>query len=261
MAKSALKSGSTVIDLASSMGRRAAGSAGSVVRATPSSVMAKSAKLSAGAAQLAKKGASAAAGAATSGAKLAKKGTLAAADACKKNPLLCAAGVATIGTSLYTAKKYGDMKEDQKDCIQLCYPEDWSEYVEGKIPQPNYKVMDGVSRKDPALKYAHLFPEMEDKVCNLENLKKQSIIEGKESCDKFCEKACEIDATDVIANVVKDGASAVGKVGGAAVEGAAEGLGLDSIFEKIKVNWTYIAYGFVILLILIFLGIIASYTF
>jgi len=176
---------------------------------------------------LGKVGDSVATGAKKAG-KAVSEGASKAASYCKKNPKTCAAGVAAAGVTGWAIKKYGDLKEDQKNCLALCYPEDWPEYIDGKIDAPNYKVIDGSSNIDDT-KYAAYYPDMAENLCTPENLKNKNIPEGKKSCNSYCEKVCDFDLTDVASEMVEDTAKGVGKIGGAAAKGLLDGTGISDI--------------------------------
>lgn len=187
----------------------------------------------------------------------------AAGKACKKNPKMCAAGVLGAGTAAYMTKKYLDMSEEQKECMSMCFPENWHQYVDGTVDTPNYKVIDGASLDDSNIKYAPLYDDVEvsSKLCTPDTLAEYDIPEGTDSCNVFCEAACDFDIGDVIEETVKDGVSGAKKVVKEGTKVAAdvtkgvaggvlEGLGID--LEKVK---KYGMIGGIILLILCVLSI------
>lgn len=164
---------------------------------------------------------------------------------CTKNPKMCAAAVATAGATAYMANKYLEMSAEQEECMNFCFPENWHQYVEGSIPRPNYKVIDGSSLNDSSIKYAPLYDddEVSSKLCTPDTLAEYDIQEGKDSCNVFCEAACDFDITDVVEETVKDGVSGAKKVVKEGTKAAAsvtkdlagsvlEGLGID--LEKVK---------------------------
>lgn len=202
----------------------------------------------------------------TSAAKKASDVASKAAGACKRNPKMCAAGVLGAGTAAYAAKKYIDMTEDQKDCMNMCFPEDWAKYVDGQIDKPNYKVVDGASLDDSSIKYAPLYDDLEvsSRLCTPDSLRKYDIPEGTDSCNIFCESACDFDISDVVQEVVSDGTKAVADgtkevvkagsnaaadVGGSAFQGLMDGLGID-----LKQAKKYLIIGVIVILLLFVLS-------
>lgn len=182
---------------------------------------------------------------------------------CAKNPTICAAAVASAGAAAYMTKKYLDMSEEQEQCMNLCFPENWHQYVDGTVDTPNYKVIDGASLDDSNIKYAPLYDDVEvsSKLCTPDTLAEYNIPEGKDSCNVFCEAACDFDLSDVVEETVKDGVSGAKKVVKEGTKAAAditkdlagsvlEGLGID--LEKVK---KYGMIGGIILLILCVLSI------
>jgi hypothetical protein len=185
------------------------------------------------------------------GASAAKK----AGTVCIKNPKLCAAGVLAVGTAAYAANKYNNLSKDKKDCMALCYPENWSEYVAGSIPQPNYKVEDGSSLGDPNIKYAPLYDdeEVSQTLCTPQTLGTYGVEEGPDSCNIFCEEACGFDEGDFLDDVGNDINSLAG--GGLGLLGGfrdklAKGLGID-----LKALQSYAQIGGSIILVLCILSI------
>lgn len=283
--KKGLKTGASLAASAGSAARKAGGNAKSLLKkAGGSSSLFKKAD-SAGAA--AKKADDVAAAAkkmddvadaakkmddvADAGSSLAKAGKKAseavqkAAGMCKKNPKMCAAGVLGAGTAAYAAKKYMDMTEEQKECASMCFPENWHEYIEGKVKTPNYKVIDGASLSDPSIKYAPLYDDIEisSQLCTPGTLAEYGISEGPDSCNVFCEAACDFAISDVVSEVVKDGTKAAAQAAKASASvgadiaggiggGLLEGLGID--LEAVKKNMKYAG----MVLLALFLLFIAS---
>ena len=126
---------------------------------------------------------------------------------CGKNIGLCAGS----GIAAYlTYDSYKELKEEQKQCLDICMPEDWGNYKKGRISQPTYKTIDAKSPNDPSLSYAELYPDNKDYVCTRPNLLEDGFqLNDKDSCDKFCQNVCDFTLRDVLTNAPAAGASIV----------------------------------------------------
>jgi hypothetical protein len=124
---------------------------------------------------------------------------------CGKNVGLCAgAGI----TAYLNYESYKELKEEQKQCLDICMPEDWGNYKKGRISQPTYKTIDAVSPNDPSLSYAELYPDNKDHVCTRPNLLEDGFqLNDKDSCDKFCQNVCDFTLRDVLTNAPTTGAN------------------------------------------------------
>ena len=116
---------------------------------------------------------------------------------CMNNVSMCAqVGLGAGVAGFYGLKGWKNMKEEKKQCLSVCYPDDWQAYKENKISTPTYKTKNAVSPLNPDVKYSILYPDMKDNVCTLENLTKRGFNPGE--CDKFCDTTCDYDVTDVV---------------------------------------------------------------
>ena len=113
------------------------------------SVMKGAGNAAAAATQAAKKGAKKGADIATSAA---KKGADAAASAAKKaakaasdNASTLIKGGLAVGGALYLEDKFKDSKEDIKNCMKVCLPENWDDYMYGDLQKTDlkYRVLEG----------------------------------------------------------------------------------------------------------------------
>jgi hypothetical protein len=126
-------------------------------------------------------------------------------ETCFKNGKLCAAmGV----TGYLTYKSYQDLSEEEKQCNNICMPDDWVEFKKGRKARPTYKTEDAVSPYDPSLKYEALYPDNADTVCTVTNMMDDGINPAhKDSCDKFCQNVCGFTLDDVLLNTPSTSAS------------------------------------------------------
>tara|TARA_B100001093_G_scaffold3139_3_gene3237 strand:- start:8695 stop:9546 length:852 start_codon:yes stop_codon:yes gene_type:complete len=178
---------------------------------------------------------------------------------CKDNPKSCAGSIAAVGVAAYAAEKYKNATKEQKDCLALCYPEDWHDYKNGEIDEPNYKIESGYSLIDTSLSYANYYPDLKDDLCTPETLAAANIASGKQSCDQFCEKKCDFDLEDVIEDTAYGITSGVSGTAAAAVSGTLDGVGLNLdnlgiLFEQ------YGLYGGFFCAILCVIAIVVAFT-
>lgn len=135
----------------------------------------------------------------------AKTGVKKAATACGKSPGLCA-GAGITGYLAYAS--YKDLSKEKKQCSNICMPDDWDEFKNGRKARPTYKTENAVSPYDPSMKYEALYPENADIVCTTANMMQDGINPAqKDSCDKFCQNVCDFTLDEVITNVPAKGAS------------------------------------------------------
>jgi hypothetical protein len=150
------------------------------------------------------------------------------ASSCANNPTMCVAGVGIVG---YTAKKYIGMSEEEGKCLNTCYPEDWKEYREGEISEPNYKVIDGVS-KDKSLNYSQLYEaEMDGDLCTPDNLEKEIIPKDINGCDTFCKKKCGFGIRDIVSESVEDVVGGAKDVALGVTDGVLKGSGIGDMLS------------------------------
>lgn len=151
--------------------------------------------------------------------------------ACTDNAALCL-GAGLIGATVakHGYEKYEELEKEQKQCINLCLPDDWFEYKDGEIDEPTYKTKDAVAPNDETVKYAPLYEDDETPamLCTKDNLMKKGINSDKYGCDTFCKDVCEYDATDVVGGAVGDAADSIFNT----VTGGVEDL-FNSIFGDI----------------------------
>jgi len=112
---------------------------------------------------------------------------------CKKNLQMCVmGGLAAATGAYYSLEAYNDLEKEKKECLNLCYPEDYRNAIdEGRTP--TYKTENAVSPSDPNMRYTVLYPELEDMLCTPENMTK----EGASDCDDFCKTNCDYDLDDI----------------------------------------------------------------
>ena len=158
-----------------------------------------------------------------------------ALEFCKKNPKTCAGAVAGAGFAAYVGKKYKDLKEEEKKCLEQCYPSDWTDYVEGTVSEPKYKTRLDFSE----IEDEDVLDGIEENLCNPENLKLNDIKQDKKSCDTFCEASCDVTLADALRETVGDagrlagsGANLGANMAKDLITSFLEGLGID--LEKLK---------------------------
>lgn len=119
---------------------------------------------------------------------------------CSKNPLTCVGGGVTSAAALYYGvSAFQDLKEEQRQCLNLCYPDDYNT----NKSNPTYKTRD----RFPLLYDNNLG----DQLCTPENMQ----ITGTSNCDQFCKQTCDFDFDDVIDRMFSDaGDDAVGLFNG-----------------------------------------------
>jgi hypothetical protein len=165
---------------------------------------------------------------------------------CKDNPKTCAAGALGLGVgTFYGVKEWNKLTKEKKECLSVCYPDDWQEYKSGKIKTPTYKTKNAVSPFDNTVRYAALYPDMENQICTVENLTKKGLSSSSNNCKAYCENVCDFDITDVISGAVgsmKDDA-----------QGAATGLLGASLTTMLGPNYKYYIMGIIGVLLLIVL--------
>lgn len=99
---------------------------------------------------------------------------------CSRNSTYCYIGAAVSG--YYALNSWNNLKDEQKKCLKICYPEDYKTNPRN----PTYKLNNG--------EYAALYPEMADQICTPENMLKT----GTKNCDEFCKQTCDYDFDDVV---------------------------------------------------------------
>lgn len=152
-----------------------------------------------------------------------KKQPNAAFEFCKENPNMCAAGVASVALSgYYGAKEWNELKEEEQDCLRICYPDDWKEFKSGQKVAPTFKEEDAVSPYDSSVRYAILYPDMAEQVCTKTNLAKKGY--GSTDCKAFCESTCKFDMTDVIGGAAKSAANDAKNVVTGGIKGTLKSL-------------------------------------
>jgi hypothetical protein len=230
MSRSLGKAGAGVVETTAQKLLRQGGKAGADAGAAAAARSARNASMSSAAIASLKRSSATSASAIKAGTKAAVAGTKAvvagaaiAARACAKNPKLCMTGIASAAVAGYLTDRYLDMSEDEKKCLNMCFPEDWHDYVDGTIDAPNYKVKAGNSKTDSDLKYASYYENEgdSDALCTLDNLAYQEIEITTDSCNEYCEWKCGFDYSDVIKEAVDDGIETGKKVGTAAADAAA----------------------------------------
>lgn len=166
------------------------------------------------------------------------------ASFCGKNPGTCAAGAAGLAIGgFYGVKQWEKLSKEKKECLNVCYPEDWQAYKSGEIDRPTYKDKSGVSPYDEEVHYAALYPALKDQLCTKANMLQKGVKNG--DCKSFCEDVCDFNVTDVIGGAVgamKDD-----------VQGAGLGLlggGLETLFGP---NVKYYLMGLLAVVVLLFL--------
>ena len=174
-----------------------------------------------------------------------------ALDFCKKNPKTCVGAVAGAGFAAYVGKKYKDLKEEEKVCLEQCYPSDWADYIEGTVSEPKYKTRLDFSE----IEDEEVLEGIEENLCNPENLELNDIKKDKKSCDTFCEASCEATLARALGESVRD----VGDLAGSGANLGAnmakdflasflEGLGID--LEQLKSYGKMALIGIVVICIL-----------
>ena len=164
--------------------------------------------------------------------------------ACAGNPALCAGA----GISGYLAiDSYKKLKKEEKECYNLCIPDDWDKFKNGDKTEPTYKLKNAVSPYDPTIKYEELYPDHEDMLCTKSNMMTDGINPSeKDSCDKFCQNVCGFELTEVLSKSAET-------VGGTAADVVTAGAGAaaDGLLPDIgKYAWI-IGGGLVLLIILL----------
>lgn len=167
------------------------------------------------AANIAKSGAKAASNAASAAASAAKKGAKKGADvaasAAKKaakaasdNASTLIKGGLAVGGALYLEDKFKDAKEDIKNCMKVCLPENWDDYKYGDLKKTDlkYRVLEGEDA-DP-----------NQPLCT------KSI----EDCGNYCDDKCvELHEYEIPGSNLLDGAT---DAAGGAFKGFLDVLGL-----------------------------------
>lgn len=129
------------------------------------------------------------------------------ASFCSRNPKFCLAAAGGVAvTGFYTASAWNALEEEQRQCLSVCYPDDYK-----TNPNPTYKTRDAVSPVDHEIRYAELYPEMADTVCTPDNMAKS----GATNCDQFCKSRCDYDFDDVVDQIFRE----VGEDAGSAFDG------------------------------------------
>ena len=130
------------------------------------------------------------------------------------------AGVGVTVGGYYTLKAWNKLEEDKKQCLNVCYPDDWKAAKAQRRP-PTYKTETAVNPNDNTIRYEALYPDMADTVCTPDNMTKS----GKSNCDDFCKTKCDYDLDDLLDEVVSEAGDDVGSI-------------LDKIFGSIfGSNW------------------------
>lgn len=115
---------------------------------------------------------------------------------CSNNPKFClaAAGGAAV-TAFYTVAAWNSLEEEQRECLAVCYPDDFK-----TSNPPTYKTQNAVSPLNNEIRYAELYPEMADTVCTPDNMAKS----GATNCDQFCKSKCDYDFDDIAGQILRE---------------------------------------------------------
>jgi hypothetical protein len=119
---------------------------------------------------------------------------------CSEHATMCVGGGITSAAAMYYgANAYSDLKEEQRQCLHLCYPEDYNT----NKSNPTYK-----TRENASLLYEK---DLGDQLCTPENMQ----LTGTSNCDQFCKQTCDFDFDDVVNRMFSDaGDDAVGLFNG-----------------------------------------------
>jgi hypothetical protein len=166
---------------------------------------------------------------------------------CGSNPKICTGGIVAAGFAAYVGNKYKNLKEDEKKCLERCYPNNWAEYVEGVDTEPLYK-----STKDPlqfALLDDEIKEELENELCNKDNLTKKNIPESKTSCDEFCKDTCKATFSKAFDESISD----VGRGAGDLSKGFMESIKkmFEEFLKGLGIDPKMIIFGFIGFILLI----------
>lgn len=158
---------------------------------------------------------------------------------CHENPAKCTLAA---GVGLYLANKYREaynkLLAEQRQCLALCYPDDWEKYKDNTITEPTYKenggVIDITDTKNPKTDtYDWIYEEeLDEDVCTPDNLEDEGFeITDKDHCDDFCEYRCDFDWDDVVdegnESFVKDITKRFKDTMQSILDGIGAGLGID----------------------------------
>jgi hypothetical protein len=126
------------------------------------------------------------------------------ANSCKTKCVAGGLGAAVGGYFLWDAWK--EAEEEQRKCLNLCYPEDWRAYRNNEINRPTYKTSNAVSPYDDTIKYKELHDEGKgDLLCTPNNLRDSGLSTNEKThCDQFCSETCDFSFRDVINGAAKN---------------------------------------------------------
>jgi hypothetical protein len=97
------------------------------------------------------------------------------------NAMTVLAGGAGVGLALYINKKYDDAKEEFKNCMAGCLPENWDEYDQGSLEKSDLKYSTLETLEGNGIKPVDNQPYCTEKI---------------DDCDSYCNGKCE-EETDV----------------------------------------------------------------
>lgn len=117
------------------------------------------------------------------------------------------AGVGAAVGGYYTLKAWNELEDDKKQCLNVCYPDDWKAAKAQRRP-PTYKTETAVNPNDNTIRYEALYPDMADTVCTPDNMAKS----GKSNCDDFCKTKCDYDLDDLLDEVLSKAGDDVGGI-------------------------------------------------
>jgi len=144
----------------------------------------------------------------------------------------------------YSLEAYEDLEDEKKQCLNLCFPDDYREAVKsGRVP--TYKTENAVSPFDPEVKYAVLYPDLKDSLCTRENMTKL----GVNNCDDFCKVKCDYDLDDFFEQVAGNVADDAGGI----IQGT-----MKAIFGD---HWKiYVSLMFVVICVLLMIPFILKFS-
>lgn len=131
------------------------------------------------------------------------------------------AGLAGIGLLMWVDDKFKDAKEDMKDCMAVCVPENWHEYENGNLTKSElkYSTINNVEERG-------LAPIPNQPYCTARI----------NNCGEFCEKECreetEVDLPGT--NILTGGARAGGGLAGDLFSNFFTALGLGGVGNSLS---------------------------
>jgi hypothetical protein len=134
-----------------------------------------------------------------------KSGGLNLGSYCKKNPGTCLGIAGVFAYIAYTGlDTLNDMEEEEKACLDACYPNDWEEAKAAKT-RPNYKEEKDAAGNDTD--YAPLYADdldISNALCTPQNVNAMGMLDDwvidPDHCDVFCGAACDLKFMDEFGN-------------------------------------------------------------